>query len=50
MNQLVAFLVVHEIRKALSPSVLKVNKYFNQLNVIFELRVNNLDVLLVLLE
>ena len=43
-----AFLVVHEVGQTLSPGVLKLYQNFHKFIVVFQLRINNFNVLLIL--
>lgn len=45
-----AFLMIHKVSKPLSPSVFEFNQDFNEFNVVFQLRIDNLDILFVLFE
>ena len=48
VKQLILLLAVHKVGQALRPAILELNKHVNKLTVVFELRVNNLNVLVVL--
>lgn len=50
MNQLVAFLAIHEIGQTLSPCILELDEYLDKFYVIFELWINHFNVLLVLFQ
>jgi hypothetical protein len=49
VEQLVTLLRVEEVGEALSPSVFVLNKDFNELLIVFELRIHHFYVLLVFL-
>jgi len=48
MQKLVEFFGVQEVGKALRPTVFKFNQDFDKFNVVFQLWVDNFDVLLIL--
>ena len=50
VDQLMAFLMVHEVGETLRPGVLEFYEDFYELDVVLELRVYHLDVLLVLFQ
>ena len=42
-------LVIHEISQTLGPVILELHQDFNQLNIVFQLRINYFDILFILL-
>lgn len=50
VDQLMAFLTVHEICQTLSPSILEFNQDLNKFYIIFKLRIHYLNILFVLLK
>ena len=47
MNQLMTFLVVHEVSQTLRPCILKFDQYLDELHIILKLRVDHFDILFV---
>lgn len=50
MDQLVTLLVIHKVRQALRPRILKLHQNLNQLNIVFQLWINHFDILFILLK
>ena len=50
MNELMALLVVHEVRQTLSPRVLEFNQNLNKFDIVFELWIDHFYILLVFFE
>ena len=48
MEQLVAFLAVQEVCQPLTPAILKFHQDLDKLDVVLQLRVDHLDVLVIL--
>jgi hypothetical protein len=45
-----ALFMIHEISQTLRPSILELYQNLNQLNIIFQLWINNFDILFILLK
>lgn len=50
MDQLMALFVIHKVSQTLRPSILELHQDLNQLDIVFQLWINDFNILFILLE